>query len=378
MRLIVPIAALLLAALSVALDLHPVPANSPLCRYGACRFDQMYAAIDAAGATPEAVEALVNADPSNPMVWCAYAETLAGRGDTRKAEASFDRALLLGPSMPPVLMRYANYDFTHDRLSHALPLAARILDSTPAFDEILFSYLQRSGATIPELLAAAIPDSARPARAWLDWLGSSGSAQDLIETWTWMQPRGLLDGPSADRVAWALCNRGAYRDAYRLWSGWAGVQTALADPRFEKAPGGGPFDWKLEPSPAVSIDRSDGLEIRFAGTENVAFSGVRQVTCVPPGRYRFSAEIAAEGLTTGQRPFFRLIDPADPRRLDAKTAAIAGSTPRSTVSVDFTVPESTQTLQLQLERRPSELFDNRVAGSLHLYRVSLDPLPAAR
>ena len=77
MRLIIPIAALLIAILSVSLDLFPPSPASPLCRYGACRFDQIFRAIDAAGATPKAVSTLVDEDPANPLVWCTYAQVLS-------------------------------------------------------------------------------------------------------------------------------------------------------------------------------------------------------------------------------------------------------------------------------------------------------------
>src|ERR1019366_7069299 len=71
MRAIISAASLLVAVLSLAVDIaHPSPGSS-LCRYGGCRFDQIFAGVDAAGDTPEAVSILVDADPANPLVWCA-------------------------------------------------------------------------------------------------------------------------------------------------------------------------------------------------------------------------------------------------------------------------------------------------------------------
>src|ERR1039458_8648715 len=112
MRLIIPIAALLIAILSVSLDLFPPSLASPLCLHGACRFDQMFPAIDAAGATPEALSILVTADPANPMVWCTYAEALSQHGDTQKAQSIFDHAITLGPGMPgPRVMAWSKMDW---------------------------------------------------------------------------------------------------------------------------------------------------------------------------------------------------------------------------------------------------------------------------
>jgi hypothetical protein len=100
---------------------------------------------------------------------------------------------------------------------------------------------------------------------------------------------------------------------------------------------------------------------------------VRQFTVVPPGRYRLSAEVSSENLTTDQGIFFRIFDPANPDRLHAESAPILGTVGKSWITVDLTV-SGTEALAIQLERRPSERFDNRISGTLHIHQVSLVPL----
>ena len=373
MRAIIPVASLLVVALSLAVDVtHPAPGSS-LCRYGGCRFDQIFAGVDAAGAGRDAVATLVDADPANPLVWCAYAQVLSVHGDTQQAQSAFDHAVSLGPGMSPVLMRAANFDFTHGRREHGFLLSARILSQTSAFDEIIFSYLQRADVPAGMLLGTAIPAASRPARSWLGWLRAHGSDQDLCDTWTWMQRNALLDEKSAGEVAWTLWNRASYRTAHTLWTSWLGTTRLLANTRFDTAPRETPFDWALGSSPAVAVTRANGLDVRFSGTENVAFSGVRQFTVVPPGRYRLSAEVSSENLTTDQGIFFRIFDPANPDRLHAESAPILGTVGKSWITVDLTV-SGTEALAIQLERRPSERFDNRISGTLHIHQVSLVPL----
>jgi len=384
MRLIIPIAALLIATLSVFGDLFPPSLDSPLCLLGACRFDQIFAGIDAAGATPEAVSVLVDADPANPLVWCTYAQGLSVHGQTQQAQSAFDHAVSLGPGMPPVLMRAANFDFTHGRSEHGLLLSARILSQTSAFDEIIFSYLQRADVPAGTLAGTAIPAAARPARAWLGWLRAHGSDQDLGETCAWMKRNRLLDESSAGEVAWTLWNRASYRTAYALWTDWLGLNGAgdsqrqlLANRDFRNPPKESPFDWALGSLPSVAVTRANGLEVRFAGSGNVAFSHVRQFTVAAPGRYRFSAEVTAENLTTDQCPFFHIFDPAHPGRLNVETSAMVGTAARSWTRVEFTVTRSTEALAVQLERRPSLSFDNRISGTLRIHQVSLVLLPTA-
>jgi hypothetical protein len=373
MRAVIAVASLLVTALSLAVDvIHPSPGSS-LCRYGGCRFDQIFAGIDAAGASRDAVATLVDADPANPLVWCTYAQVLSVRGETQQAQFAFDHAVSLGPGMSPVLMRVANFDFTHGRREHGFLLSARILSQTSAFDEIVFSYLQRADVPAGTLLGTAIPATSRPARSWMTWLRAHGSDQDLQDTWTWMQRNALLDEKSAAEVAWELWNRKSYQTAHTLWTSWLGATQLLANTRFDTAPRETPFDWALGSSPAVAVTRGNGLDVRFSGTENVAFSGVRQFTVLPPGRYRLSAEVSSENLTTDQGPFFRIFDPANPARLHAESAPILGTVGKSWITVEFTVASGTGALVIQLERRPSERFDNRIGGTLHIQQVSLIP-----
>jgi hypothetical protein len=374
MRLVVPVAALLIALLSLSLDLFPSSLASPLCLHG-CRFDQMVGAANAAGATPEALSILANADPANPLVWCTYAEIQSANGKPEKAKSAFDHAISLGPGMPAVLMRAANYDFTHGRQDQGLLLSARILSQTNIFNEILFFYLLGSGVPTRALLGTAIPTGLRPAQAWLAWLPSHGSVQDLGDTWKWMKGNGLLDEKSADEVAWALWDRGSYGMSYALWRDWVGSAELLANAGFETAPRASPFDWRIASSPAATVTRTNGLEIRFAGTDNVTFGEVGQFTVAPEGRYRFCAEVASENVTTDQRPFFRIFDPVQPGRLSVRTGAVEGTSARSKVTVDFTVMGKPEPLVVELERWRSQNFDNRIAGTFHVYRVSLVRLP---
>jgi len=170
--------------------------------------------------------------------------------------------------------------------------------------------------------------------------------------------------------------RPLWRPAYALWTDWLGTTQLLANTHFDTAPRETPFDWTLDSSPSVAVTRANALDVRFAGTENVAFSGVRQFTVVPPGRYRFSAEVSSDNLTIDQGPFFRIFDPANPARLNVGSAPILGTAGKSWITVQFTVASQTEALAVQLERRASQRFDNRISGTLYIHQVSLVPLPA--
>ena len=379
----IALASLLIVLLSIFQDLSPSAPGSRLCLNGGCRFDQIYAGLDAATTSAEDIRILVLTDPANPLAWCTYAEVLSFRGETNQAAAAIDHAISLGPGMTPVWMRAANFDFTHGRRERGFIDTAHILSQAPGFDEILFSYLTSSGSPVSQLLGNAVPVLARSARAWLVWLSAHGSESDLETTWSWMRENRLADEKSAIELTRTLWERKAYRTAQQIWVEWLGEQRGdylqpqrIANRRFATAPTASPFDWRFDAVPSVEIERKNGLEVRFLGEGNVEFAHLHQFTAVSPGRYRFSAEMEAEGITTDERPFWRIIGVGGLSRLAVETPRIEGSVPRSWVSVEFNVPEGTEALDIQLRRKPSLRFDNKIAGILRIYEVSLQAVPA--
>jgi hypothetical protein len=382
LRVIFPLVSLLIAGFSIGTDLFPQRPDSQVCVHGGCRIDQTDAIVVAEGATPAAAKALLVQDSADPAMWCAYGEFLTTSGDSQPAQVAFARALALGPGVSPVLMRVANFDFTHGRVAEGLRLAPRILSQTENFDDLVFSYVRASHVAAPQLLGSVIPATPRVARSWLQWQRRLGADQDVLDTWTWMRQNGLTDERSAVDTAITLWQRKAYRAAEELWAGWLDARRGdylnpqlLANRRFEDAPSGTPFDWNLAPNPSVEFTRRDGLEIHFLGQENLTAVGVQQFTAVQPGRYRFAAEIQSDDLTTDQGPFFQIDDLENSGRLSVVAPPILGTRSRSWISADFTVPAGTRVLQIQLARRPSLKFENKIAGTLHIYRVSLLPAP---
>ena len=386
MRLLFAIVALTITVWSLLLDRARPSPGSWMCRGGLCRYDQILSAIDDPGAGPSALlppllKPLLNEDPSNPLVWCTYAELLSANGQTQAAAAGFEQAIALGPGLSPVLMRAANFDFAQGRLDRGFELTKRILAQTDAFDQVLFSYLTRSGLPVSRLAGMAVPAVPRVASAWFSWLRGSGSDADLRELWSWMRKNQLVDPRSATDFAWAFWQRKAFADAQDAWADWSPLSgegylhpQRLANVRFADEPNGSPFDWALTPVAGAEIQRSSGLDIRFSGTENIDFSNVRQFTTVSSGRYRFSAEIEADDVTTDQGPFFHIFDPVNPGRLNVASPPAKGTVARSWITLDVPVASGTHALQIQIERRPSQKFDSKISGTLHVYRVSLLPV----
>ena len=63
----IALASLLIALLSIFQDLSPSAPGSRLCLNGGCRFDQIYAGLDAASASADDIRILVLTDPCKPL-----------------------------------------------------------------------------------------------------------------------------------------------------------------------------------------------------------------------------------------------------------------------------------------------------------------------
>lgn len=381
MRALFVVLSFIITAISITFDFtHPSP-DALACRYGLCRYDQVFKAIDAEGMNARTVGALLNIDPSNPLVWSTWAETLSAAGRTQEAISAFNQSVKLGPGMSPALMRRANFDFAHSRLDDGFRMTNAILNQTDAFDQVLFSYLTLSGKPISAVAGVAVPAQPRPAASWVSWLRTSGSDEDLRELSSWMLTNHLLNQKSASDLAWAFWQRKEFTAAQKFWSDWQGNPNGadprsqrLADVRFQQAPGESPFDWIVMPVAGVEIHRKNGLEIQFSGTSNLAFSNVRQFTTAAGGRYRFSAVVSADNISTDQGPFFHIYDLLNPRLLNLTTEQIRGNVARSSISLDVPIPPGIHALAIQIDRIPSQKFDNKIAGTLHVYEVSLEPV----
>jgi hypothetical protein len=68
---------------------------------------------------------------------------------------------------------------------------------------------------------------------------------------------------------------------------------------------------------------------------------------------------------------FQIVDAENPGRLTVETKPVLGNISRSLSTLDFSVPAGAKVIQVKLIRQPSLKFDSKIAGTLHIYHVSL-------
>jgi hypothetical protein len=317
-------------------------------------------------------------NPASPYRWCDLAEALLASGDTRQARDGFSQALRLGPDIPPILLHVAGFYFRQNETRPALRTMARILALVPDYDGLLFSYYDRMGVSLDEILADGVPAARRPAQSYFRHLLTSASPDDAEKAWQWVRSRGLEDDTLAGDYVGFLLGHRRCEAAADTWAQHLGPRrrdyrrgNLLFNGGFEFEPVRCPLDWRVSQIPEVEVSR-DGkmahsgqwsLRIDFRGKENLNYSHVSQTVCVRPGPLRFQAYVRTEGITTDQGVGFRVFDPESPARLDARTAQLSGDSDWRPLELAFVVPPETRLLVVQVRRPPSLKFDNKIAGT---------------
>ncbi len=339
----------------------------------------------AAGALAAFREALKR-DPANPDRWADLALALEQYGRGGEAQFCYARSLELAPNSPQMWLRAANFSFSNGDYMSALTRYSNVLGLTPAYDDVVFSYLELMELPLAQVLSHGLPPNPKTVQAYFRYLLARGEFADADRMWTWAAERSFTDDRLAADYADSLLGRKRFEDAASVWrSHFAArapqyrVSEYIFNGGFEFDPTPGAFDWRLSPPSGVqtgfdqNVARSGrrSLRLTFTGTANVAFCGVAQRAAVQPGVYRLRADVRTDGLSTDRGIFLRVYDAESPARLDVQTAELTGGHDWRTVEARLHVTLPTRLLEIRVHRTPSLKFDNKIRGTLWLDNVTL-------
>jgi O-antigen ligase len=363
------------------------------CRFGICDTDAVIAAETDAHAGNVAlipkstlVEAL-RREPAAPHRWADLGDALLKANDLAGAQNCFSTAQALGPYIPPILLRVANFQFATHQGKQALQTSALVLDKTSTYDDLIFQTYSSNNVAVKDVLSDGLPRNARPTQAYLREMLSLGNKESAAATWEW----GLAHHSVDDKLAAEYVNF-VYRDqrydaaaqAFALYLGnrrhgylesdW------LYNGDFESEPLGVPFDWRIENlgedvdvarDSAIAHSGTHSLRLRFHGKSNVNYSHSGETLYVPAGTYRFEAFVRTDQLTTDQGIHFLILDPESSARVSVKTRQITGTNDWTRVEETVNVPAVSRLLQIQIVREPSLKFDSLISGTAWIDRVRL-------
>ncbi len=393
MRLVSLIAALLLLTGSLAGWLFTVGAEkggSPV----SLRFLMPSLALEAEAAeSPERAEQslreAVRRDPSSAYRWAALGERCLAEDRTAPARICMARAAELGPNIPPILMRAANFHFALDEPAAAMGYGRRILALIPDYDPVVFALYDRMAIPVGDVLARGIPQESRPAVSYFRHRLGGAPADELKTVWQWLAGHNWTDDKLASEYVDQLLARQDYAGAAATWAGHLGKRRGTY-PDADRVYNGGfeeeftpaALDWRLRQADGAKIQRVGGeahwgvacLRLDFLGEANVALDHASQLVVVQPGAYRFRAFLKTDGITTDQGVRFRIADAVAPGRLEAITDGYTGTHGWTEVNCTIHVPAGMNLLSVQVVREASMKFDNKICGTAWVDDVALTPL----
>jgi tetratricopeptide (TPR) repeat protein len=318
----------------------------------------------------------VRRDPASAYRWCELGEALLEGGQPDQAKAAMSRAVELGPKAPLVLLRNFNLLLRLQEVQQALPLAARILTLVPDFDDYLFGSFTRWRMPNADVLKLGLPHDVRAVHSYARFLARSQDAERLDPLWTWMSSRFPPDRKLVYNYLQFLIAKRRFDEAKQATISYLGRRredvsgaNLIYNAEFSSDLEGNPLDWQIREVNGAQVrfvrgenDSGRVLRIEFDGKENVNFAHVSQTVIAEPGHYEFSAHVKTENLTTDQGVSFRFTDLEDPKRLNAWTQQNTGSSDWHVLEQTLTVPKESRLIQIQLVRKPTIKFDNKIGG----------------
>jgi len=220
--------------------------------------------------------------------------------------------------------------------------------------------MDEAGQTWARLLQSGSRLEPQAAFFYLDTLIQNKRVDELSAAW-----RALGVGPPAG-------NPSRRPDANRITNGG-----------FEEEILNGGLDWRVivVEGVVVSVDNLtffDGtrsLRIRFEGQRNVEYLHVSQYVPVQPNsRYRFTAYVRTQNITTDSGPQIQVFDAYDTSRIAVATENLVGTRNWTPQQLEFRTSPETRLLVVRLVRSPSRKFDDLISGTVWFDHVSLVPI----
>jgi len=332
--------------------------------------------------------------PYNADYWADLGAAYEWAGRNDDALRAFTRARALFPNSPEINWKAANFYVRTRRTSEALAALQKVLLEDGTKERQAFVLAVNATNDNQQILNEMLPRRAPVILDYLNFQIETGRLEAADQTWA-----ALLELKSPFELAQsfpyldALIQR---RDVDRLTAAWAAlcarfpqeVRARKSSPNlitnadFAFALLNGGLDWRVIPvqgaavseDPSVGVTGSKSLRIEFNGTQNLEYAHVLQYVPVSPNTvYTFSAYMRAQGITTDSGPRLEVLDAFDPSKLFVSTENVTGTSDWSAHQLEFKTGADTRLLIVKIARPASRKFDNQLAGTIWIARVTLSP-----
>jgi Tfp pilus assembly protein PilF len=334
-------------------------------------------------------------NPRSDLLWTALASAYEVSGQPGKARQAYAKAQEAKPVSAEVAWQFGNFLLRQGETQQAAAQVREALLNRPELTPSAISQFSRAGVGLDRILNQMLPARRKDYLAALNYFLSHDENDAALASWEKLaglgqkiplnKSLGLIDGLLA-------ANRAS--DAERVWQ-----QALVSSGRVEAKAGGslifnggfehslvnGGFGWRWMPTYGAVLDLvgdithsgAQSARVTFDGTANCDFSSLRQYVAVDPGtRYRFSAYMRTDKISTDSGPQFVIWTCNNPVHKLAQTPAMVGTHPWTNVQANFTPGPGTDCVDVVLRRAPSQMFDNQIRGTVWVDDVRLIPAPA--
>jgi hypothetical protein len=351
-----------------------------------------YADDDNPGEQVKLYERAVSLSPRTALYWGDLGAAFDWAGQHNEAMRAFQRSKELFPNSPDLNWKLANFLIRSGKTLEGLHTLGKVLAGGGVPQQDVFTLAERATEDKNTILEEMVPHETPTLFGYLNYQAGAGDTRAAEQAWTRLLALKLpfelpetffyLDALIQNRQteqlaeAWsALGERfpeqvGSLRLAPNLVTNWS----------FESDVLNGGLDWRVVPieGTTVSIDSRDvldgarSLRIEFDGTRNVDYGHVLQYVLVHPNtRYRFSAYLRTEAITTDSGPRFQIFDAYDPGKILAATENVVGTSGWTEQRVEFKTASDTRLLVIRVARPASSKFDTKIRGTMWIDKVRL-------
>lgn len=337
----------------------------------------------------------VRDDPNSAHFLMDLAGAYEANGDVARAKDAWNRARAVYPSSAEVEWNYGNFLLRQQGFGEGYQMIRRAVEAEPSLLPLAISRTWRASQDIHALLDQALPATPSAYLKALDFFASTHDAEAAIEVWHRLvelkQPVAL---PQTFPFFQELIDEDRSVEARQSWAeavAAAGLaqeektgSSLLWNGDFSMDFQNGGLGWRWNNPLGTSIDfdapppgqPGRSVRIDFDGGANTDLSEPLEYIPVGPDRaYRLRGFIRTQGITTDSGMRFHLTDPNHEGSVDISTDNLTLSHPWTPVEADFTTGPATHFLQLCLRRPPSQMFDNKLGGSVWIANLSLEASP---
>lgn len=335
-------------------------------------------------------------NPHSPMVWTDLASAYEVAGQPSEARLDYEKARAAAPVSAEVAWQYGSFLLRQGETQEAAAQVRKALLNRPDLAPSAVPQFWEAGVGLDPILDQVLPPTRGNYLAALNYFVSQQDYDEALACWGKLEllGRSLPLSDSMDLVN-RLIALERIEDAERVWqqalalAGRSGEinpgGSLVFNGRFEHALVNDGFGWRWYPGNGFVLDivsdithnSTQAARVVFDGTANLDFSSLRQYIAVTPREsYRFSVFMRTDAVSTDSGLRFAIRTCADPHQDLAETAAMTGTHPWAEQEAAFSTGADVHCVEIALVRRPSQMFDNRISGTVWVDNVRLLPAPA--